>query len=154
MRPLGWFWLRIVRAISEALFHDGAEAVPSDRLDWLVGEWADFSAHAGMKTRIGFRGALLALELLPLFVVGVPLPMSVLPLKLRTRYLEKVETSNRAFLVTALKAPLSMIYFEHEDVVGRTEYDGTSLLGDDPERDLRPGVKAGRVRLPTLRAAS
>ena len=153
MKPLGRFWLRLVRAVAEVLFDDG-RGIPRERMEWLLAEWADLSAHAGAKTRLGFRGALLALELLPLFFVGLPLPMSLLSHGTRMRYLERVETSKLAFFVTALKAPLSMIYFEHEDVVGTTGYDGTSLLEDDPRRDTRPAVKAGRVRLPALPEAS
>lgn len=127
MNPLGSFWLGLARVLAATIFDDG-HGVPAERLDWLVAEYADFTRAVGAKTRLGFRGALLLLQLLPLFVVGVPLPMTWLSPSRRHRYLEKMEASALfTVLVTATKMPMALIYFEHPEVMATTGYDGRPM---------------------------
>jgi hypothetical protein len=92
--PLGSWSLGILREMARTLFDDGT-GVPEARLDWLIAEYADFSRSFGAKTRFGFRLALLAIQLLPLFVVFRPLPMTWLSAATRRRYLEKLEAGSR-----------------------------------------------------------
>lgn len=126
-RPLGPLSLRVVRVFAEACFDDGTPGLPA-RLDWLMGDYADFTQSIGTKSRIGFAAAAFAVQWLPLFFVGRPLPMTWLAPETRRRYLEKLEASALTFLITALKLPLSMVYFEHPDVMARTGYDGRPLV--------------------------
>lgn len=149
MTPLGRWFLSLARTFATTLFDDG-RAIPEDRLDWLIADFADFTAHTGMKTRMGLRGTLFLLQILPLFFIGVPLLMTWLSPAQRLRYLAKVEESRVSFIVTSVKAPLTILYFEHPDVLPRTGYDGESLVpGSDETRALRAPSKAGFVKLLT-----
>lgn len=149
-KPLGRWFLRVVRVFAGTLFDDG-HGVPADRLDWVTSEYGEFSARVGAKTRTGFRAAILAVQLLPVLFIGVPLPFTWLPAATRRRYLERLEASQLTFLVTALKIPLSVRYFEHPDVIGTLGYDGRPMVVL-PEDAAHPKLaqKTGVPALPLL----
>lgn len=152
MRPIGWLFLSILRALAATAFDDG-QGVPSERLDWLMREYREFSRSLGAKTRTAFCLAILALQFLPLFVIGVPLPMTWLPGRLRVKYLEKLEAGPLTAIVTATKVPLTMIYFEHPEVMASTGYDGRPLVltGEESASGGLPAA-ARKARLQTLPA--
>jgi hypothetical protein len=156
-KPLGPLFLRVVRVFAEALFDEG-DGVPGERLDWITREYGAFSAHVGAKTRLGFMGALVAIQLLPVFFVFVPLPFTWLSRRQRRIYLERLEASSLTFLVTAVKIPLSVRYFEHPAVVASLGYDGRprEVRADDephPRLARKTGVGAPvALKLPAREA--
>ena len=130
--PIERPFLRVVRAFAALLFDEG-NGVPAERLDWIVREYAEFTKFVGSKTRLGFRGAIIAIQLFPLFFVYVPLPFTWLSDRLKHKYVERLEASRWTFLVTALKVPMSIRYFEHPEVARTLGYDARPLrvLADD-----------------------
>jgi len=130
--PIERPFLRVVRAFAALLFDDGG-GVPVERLDWITREYGEFTRFVGAKTRLGFRAAIVAIQCFPVFFVYVPLPFTWLPDALKHRYIERLESSRWTFLVTALKVPLSIRYFEHPEVARTLGYDARPLrvLEDD-----------------------
>jgi hypothetical protein len=145
-KPIGPFFLRLIRVFAEALFDDGTPGL-KERLDWLMAEYADFSRSVGTKTRLGICGAMLVVQLLPLFVVFRPLPMTWLSKETRRRYLEKLEAGPITFLITALKVPLTLIYFEHPEMMARTGYDGRALVEGAEDQALPATARKARLQV-------
>lgn len=148
-RPIRGWYLRVVRAFAEVLFDDGT-GVPPERLDWVAREYGAFAAHVGAKTRTGFKAAIFAIQFFPVFFVGIPLPMTMLSMAQRRRYLERLERSTWTFLVTAVKIVLCTRYFEHPDVVPTLGFDGRPMLVT-PDDAPHPALarKAGLPVLPS-----
>ena len=122
--------LRAVRALAEALFATEAGPPPPDRLDWLTGEFDDFLGHAGTRTRLVMRLSLFAVSCL------APLrlspwrwpPLHALPLAERIEALDRLEKSRAVLPLLALKAILSVLYYEHPDAAREIGFDGACLL--------------------------
>jgi hypothetical protein len=115
------------RALAEALFSTEAGPPPAERLDWLVRELDDFL------DRMGGRGRLLLL--LSLFAVSWLAPLLTfrlrslrsLPLPARIDALERLERSRLAMPLLAVKAILSVLYYEHPDAAREIGFDGACL---------------------------
>ncbi|MFO0761164.1 MAG: hypothetical protein U0359_32095 [Byssovorax sp.] len=128
---LSAFGRRVVMAFAEALLADedaSGVLVPgppsvcaraTDGLDRAIG-------RGSADLRRGFAVLTVAMELLPLFVIGAPSRMSRLPLARRIAYLEALETSRFGWfplLIVAFKVPLSIPAFETEELLAETGFD-------------------------------
>lgn len=125
---------RVARAAIEAMLADEDEAgalVPPPRAtcDRAV-EWMSRSTgHASAGLRGGFGLLTLALQLLPLFVIGVPRRMTSLSLADRVRYLSALETHRSgllAMLLVAFKVPMGIVAFEEGAELRSTGFDRPS----------------------------
>lgn len=109
------FTTRTTRALVVSLFDTG-RGIPEARIEWLLTDLGDFLGHAGTKTRYGFIGLLLALELMTFFF-GFFRRFSSLTPDRRQAYLERLEASSLAVLVAAPKAAIGLCYYEHPELV-------------------------------------
>jgi hypothetical protein len=125
-----------VRVVAEALFLGKAGPPPAERLDWLALEVEDFLARSGAQSRLVFGLALLVISLLaPLFSLRF-VPLGRMQPAERARVLGHLEHKFGA-PVLAVKALLSVIYYEHPDAARSVGFDGECLL------------ESGSPRLPT-----
>jgi len=118
--------------IASALFASHRGAPPPGRLHWLIAELNDFLYGAGLKARLlmGFS-ATLATWVSPLLVRRLP-PLSRLTASERIEALEALEASTLGTPLFALKAILSLLYYEHPDAAAEVGFDGKSLLEWQP----------------------
>ncbi|HEV8324647.1 MAG TPA: hypothetical protein VG389_23720 [Myxococcota bacterium] len=129
--PFGARTLRLVRALCAALFDRGG-GVPAERLDWVEREINDFLGAAGFVPRLMVWMALLAVQWLPLLVIGRPARFVSLAPAEQRRCLVKMEANRFAVLalpVMAVKIVIGCVYFEHPDARPETGYDGGCLKG-------------------------
>lgn len=108
---------RDARAFAEALFSDENGAPPSERIDWLLHELADFVSHAGARTQLILRGGLITASWLGPPMIGKAPPLANLSVADRCRALDKLEHTPAGLPLLALKAMLCIIYYEHPDVL-------------------------------------
>jgi hypothetical protein len=119
--------LRALRSIAEATLWGPLGAPTAARLDWLMLEAEDFLGRAGARTRLLLR--------LSIFVVSVLAPaclrrftvLSRLPLRERVRALAHLERSRLGAPLLAVKALLSLLYYEHEDAAREVGFDAHCL---------------------------
>lgn len=105
-----------LRAFAEALFSTAEGPPPATRLDWLMREMEDYLAVAGTLGKFSFLAALYAVSFLAPFF-GRHLPMlHSLSVGDRVVSLTKMEESFLAAPVLAVKAFMSVVYYEHPDV--------------------------------------
>lgn len=134
---LGPWSERSVRAVIEAMFAragkgegEGAEVVPppAERVEWVTREIDDFLSRAS--------GRSYAIVLLSLVVVSVVAPLflrrfgslaSLSPGE-RVRALERFERSGLAPALLAVKALVSVHYYEHPDAAREVGFDGACLV--------------------------
>lgn len=134
---LGRWSERAARAVIEAVFAreraGGAVAPPpADRVDWVCREIDDFL------TRVTLRSY--AIVVLSLFVVSVVAPLLVrrfgalasLPLADRIDALERFEKSGFAPALLAVKALVSVHYYEHPDAAREVGFDGSCMIAELP----------------------
>ena len=111
-----------VWALSEVLVAGQDGPPPFARLLWLCDDLVDFLTHTGARSRLVFRGALLAVSTLsPLLVWRLP-PFRFLSLESRRRGIERMERSLLSLPVLALKAIICIIYYEHPDAAREIGY--------------------------------
>ena len=135
---------RVAHAVAEAILSDedadgallpGSPAACARGVAWLD----DSLGRSSPDLRRGFAVISFLIDWLPVFVIGAPGRMSLLPLERRVAYLEALETSRLGWLpmlLVAFKVPLSLAAFEEGEELASTGYD-------------RPSTVARRV-LPTL----
>ncbi len=133
--PVGAATLRRARAVAEALY-SGEEPAPAARLDWLIADLARFlgSSQGGARRIFWLCAAVVTVvgPLLSLRVGFVDEPVAV-----RREILERMERSRLSAALLALKAILSMIWFEHPDSAREIGVDGLC------KRDAVSRVEAG-----------
>ncbi len=118
--------------IAEALFTTAQGPPPETRLNWLCLEMRDFLSRAGGKARLLFKVALfLGTWMAPLWVFRLP-PLSLLSRERRIEALDRLEASAVGTPLFALKAIVSLVYYEHPDAARELGFDGRALL------DLQP----------------
>ena len=118
------------RTVAQALFLTAAGPPPEGRLDWLVNEVEDFLARAGSRSRFVVGLALFAVCLLAPLAVGSVRPLGRMSVEERARALGRLEDVFGA-PVLAVKALLSVIYYEHPEAARAVGFDGSCLL-DEP----------------------
>jgi hypothetical protein len=120
-----------LRAVAEALFATTAGPPSAERIDWLLLEIEDFLARAGPRTRFVLGLAVFAVNLLaPLLVLRFT-SLRRLPLAQRVHALRNLENSPLAAPLFAVKALLSLIYYEHPEAAREVGFDG-ACLGNAP----------------------
>jgi len=121
--------LRTLGAIAEALFATESGPPPHDRIGWLLAECEDFLSRAGARSRLLVRLAVFAVSVLaPLSVLRFR-PLGRLPQRERVHALRVLERSPAAGPLFAIKALLSMLYYEHPDAAREIGFDGECLRG-------------------------
>ena len=120
-------WLRNVAAIAEVMFADEIGAPDRGRVDWLCAQTKDFVDSVGGKTALIFRLSVTATSWLsPLFVGKLP-PITRLSFRDRVSALNRYEASPLGLSVFAVKAFLSMHWFEHPEVAREVGFDGQPM---------------------------
>lgn len=130
---LGPWSKRAVHAVIEAVFaRPGAsgelEPPPAERVAWVTGELDDFLARASTRSYV--------ILLVSLIVVSVVAPLlsrrlsslAALTPSERVHALERLEKSGLAPALLAVKALLSVHYYEHPDAAREVGYDGACLI--------------------------
>ncbi len=119
--------LGTLRAVAEALFATAAGPPSAARIDWLLTEIEDFLARAGPRTRFVLGVAVFAVNLLaPLSVLRFT-SLRRLSLAERVHALRNLENSRLAAPLFAVKALLSLIYYEHPDAAREVGFDGACM---------------------------
>ncbi len=134
---LGPWSARAARAVIEAVFaREGADGKvappPADRVEWVCREIDDFLARVTVRSY--------AVVLLSLFAVSVVAPLlarrfgalASLPLADRIDALERFEKSGLAPALLAVKALVSVHYYEHPDAAREVGFDGTCMIAELP----------------------
>jgi hypothetical protein len=117
-----------LRSVAEALFCREDGPPPADRLDWLCNDFDDFISQAGVRAQTIINAALMAVTwLAPLTIKQAP-PLGRLGVAHRCRALGARGETELGRAVRALKALLSIIYYEHPDSMAEIGVD-TSCLG-------------------------
>jgi hypothetical protein len=116
-----------LRAVAEALFATASGPPSSERIDWLLLEIEDFLARAGGRTRLVLGLAVLAVNLLAPLSVFRFASLRRLPLIQRIHALRNLENSRLAAPLFAVKALLSLIYYEHPDAAREVGFDGACM---------------------------
>ena len=122
---------RIALAAAEAMLADedatgAVVAGPVAASERAVAGFDGMLGAASLELRRSFAALALALEWLPLFVVGAPSRMSRLPLAARVRYLRALEESRvtlLSLLLVAFKIPLCLRAFEEGPELASTGFD-------------------------------
>ncbi len=114
--------------MAETLFATPTGAPPPpERLDWLVAELDDLVARASGRAAMLLRLSLLTLSLAaPLLARRRP-PLGRLPVAARAAALRRIEGSPLVGALFAVKAMLSICYYEHPEAAGEAGYDGLCL---------------------------
>ena len=116
-------WTRALFSVAEAVFstHDGAP--PALRLQWLCVRVREFVDDVGGKAGFVFRFSLWAVNwIAPVWALSLP-PFTSKSLERRLHMLEKWERSPFGLTLLAIKAFMSMQYFEHPDVADEVGFD-------------------------------
>jgi hypothetical protein len=116
--------LTAIRAFAAALFSTEAGPPPDARLDWLVGEMADYLHRAGGRARLVFRLSLFAVTWLSPLFIGVWPTLRRLSVPARVQALTKMEASFAAAPVLAVKAFLCVVWYEHPEAQREVGYVG------------------------------
>lgn len=133
--------IRAVRAIAEAIFSRNGRPPPAERLSFVEREVEDFLARCGAQGRLTLTAMVwLVTWLAPLLSFRFT-PLGSIPLAERVGVLSKLERRFGEPLL-AVKAILSLIYYEHPDSGRDVGYDGQCLTSTD---------RAGLVPLSTGR---
>jgi hypothetical protein len=123
--------LGTLRAVAEALFSTESGPPSPARIDWLLLEIEDFLARAGPRTRLVLGLAVLAVNVLaPLCVLRL-ISLRRMPLAQRVHALRRLENSRLSAPLFAVKALLSLIYYEHPEAAREVGFDG-ECMGQAP----------------------
>lgn len=130
MKALTSRQLEIARTVAATLFEtDASKPLPPERLDFAIEELRDFTARAGIQTRMAFNAAFIVVQLAPLLFLGKLRRFTRLSAIARKRCIQKLESSRLGLVMVLLKTVLSFVYFEHPDALASTGYDAEGLLG-------------------------
>jgi len=119
--------MRSVASVAQVVFATEAGPPPESRVHWLCVEVDDFLQHAGARSRLIFRGALFVVTWVSPLLALRPPPLGLWSLPVRTRALERLERTPLALALLAIKAMLSIPYYEHPDAAAEIGFDGRCL---------------------------
>lgn len=115
------------RALAEAFYATDEGPPPDERLDWLVDEVEDFFRRSGRRALFFFALLLLAIAIVAPLLIRKSPPFRRLERRDRARALEAMERSALGLAIFGVKAPLSIIYYEHPEAAAEVGYDGACL---------------------------
>jgi len=130
---LGPWSERAVRAVIEAIFAregEGGDVTPpsAERVTWVTGEIEDFMARAsGRSYAIVLLSLVVVSFVAPLFVRRLGTLAALTPRE-RVEALDRFEKTGLAPAMLAVKALLSVHYYEHPDAAREVGYDGACLI--------------------------
>jgi len=140
---------RATRAIAEAVFahalRDGdgdgdgdgdVEAPPADRVEWVCREVDDFLARVSFRTYVIVLASLVTLVVLAPLMIRRFSGLAAMTLPDRIRALERVERSALSPALLAVKALLSVHYYEHPDAAREVGFDGACMIA--PRAEVSP----------------
>jgi hypothetical protein len=147
---------RVAYAVTEALLADegpDGELVPGPReaCERAVAGLDDSLGRSSSDLRRGFSFLCVAMEWLPLFILGAPSRATRLPLERRIQYLEALESHRIGLLVmllVAFKVPLCIPAFEEGEELELTGFDRPSTTSRrrlpvrSPDRPATDEVRA------------
>ncbi len=115
---------RRARHIAEALFSTEDGPPPPARLDWMEKDLGDFFGHANWRAAALFRACVFTVTwLAPVLFARLP-PLGRLAIPERVEAIERFEGLPVTVLtVLAVKAILSLIYYEHPDAAAEIGWD-------------------------------
>jgi hypothetical protein len=117
----------VLLAVAEAIFYGPGGPPSAERLQWLVQEADDFLARAGARTRfLILLSAWLVNRFAPWAIFRFR-PLRRLPLGKRVEALTLLERSALSAPLLAIKALLSLLYYEHPDAAREVGFDGQCL---------------------------
>lgn len=119
--------LLALRSIAEAIFFGPGGPPPAERLQWLMEEADDFLARAGGRTRFLIRLSTWIVNLCAPWAIFRFRPLRRLPLEQRIAALTRLEQSPLGAPLLAIKALLSLLYYEHPDAAREVGFDGECL---------------------------
>jgi hypothetical protein len=117
----------VLRSIAEATFFGAAGPPPAERLAWLIEEADDFLERAGTRTRLLIRLSLWLVSWLSPWAIFRLGPLRRLELDERVAALARLERSALSAPLLAVKALLSLLYYEHPDASREVGFDGQCL---------------------------
>lgn len=126
-----------MRAVIEAVFAragEGGEPVapPAARVAWVSAELDDFLARVTFRARAVVLLSLVAITVLAPLVARRLGAFSSLPLRDRVDALERLERGAFAPALLAVKALLSLHYYEHPDAAREVGFDGACMTAESP----------------------
>lgn len=104
-----------VRPVAEAMFASEDGPPPADRLDWLCADFEDFLEQAGPRPQLILGGALAVATWVAPLSIGRRPPLGRLSIADRCRALHRTEETKAGLPILAVKAMLSIMYYEHPD---------------------------------------
>jgi hypothetical protein len=107
---------RRARAIAEALFASADGPADAGRIDWVVRDFADFTAAVQPRSRFIFQLCVWILTWIAPFFVFKFGPLESLELDDRIRALERIERSPLGPSALGPKIMLCTIWFEHPQI--------------------------------------
>jgi hypothetical protein len=119
--------LRRLAVIAEAIFATEAGPPPAERIAWVVTEAEDFLARSGSRTRVVVGFAILGVSVFAPLLARRFTSLAGMTLAERIFALRQLENSKLAGPLFAVKALLSLFYYEHPDAAREVGFDGACL---------------------------
>ena len=113
--------------MAEAIFFGPGGPPPAERLQWLVAEADDFLARAGARTRLLIRLSAWLVNRFAPWAIFRFRSLRRLPLDDRVAALTRLEQSPWSAPLLAIKALLSLLYYEHPEAAREVGFDGQCL---------------------------
>ena len=117
----------VLQSIAEAIFYGPGGPPATDRLQWLVEEADDFLARAGARTRFLIRLSAWLVNWFAPWAIFRFRPLRQLALEDRIAALTRLEQSPWSAPLLAIKALLSLLYYEHPEAAREVGFDGQCL---------------------------
>nr|MDQ3031416.1 hypothetical protein [Myxococcota bacterium] len=104
------------RALAEALWsRDGTSGPPAERLSHFEADLSDFVGHLNLRARLLFLSCLGTVTWIAPLVLGRFARLSSLSIAHRIDAIHALERTPAALALFAVKAVLSIVWFEHPD---------------------------------------
>lgn len=118
-----------IRAVAEALFHDGEHAPAPAELDALEVDMTDFLEQGGAWPRLVIGASLLVVTVLVPLMLRKLGGFARLPVAERIEGLQRLEESALGLPLLAVKAALCIVYYESPVGVARLGFDQQCMSG-------------------------
>lgn len=128
-----------IRALAEAVFHDGTGRDIDDRIAWLLPEVDRLVSATSTRVRLAYRATLWLLSWAPFFVSLRLARLSGCTIEERISFLQRLDHHPIGLfrlLLVPWKTALAFVYYEHPEALAETGYDDTCATG----APRRPGI--------------
>jgi uncharacterized protein (DUF2236 family) len=121
------------RALAEALWsRDGASGPPADRLAYFESDLSDFAFHLNTRARLLLLAGLATVTRVAPLLIGRFSRLGALPIDERIRAIHALERTPASLALFAVKAVLSIVWFEHPDNAREMGWDQRCLRAGAP----------------------